>query len=251
MGCSVLFHVGTIVIAVVARWAGTLVMAVMAALFPWCASDPSPIIQDSLEVAVVSLPKSPTKMPERAAAAPKQEGEKPAPVEKPPPVRESDLVHRVEKPPPDPGNSKAPTREIPQPDQKLQDLVEDFLDAPEGPVDRSATSPEGTGDLAMATLSAEAMGDPEYARWFSQIQQLYRSKFNALGNTSGLRAIGSVTVDPDTGKVLKRKLTQPSGTLVFDSAAERAMGSVTEIPLPPEKYRAKLNFPLLIEFTPN
>ena len=211
---------------------------------------PEPLITDSLEVAVVSLPKSDTKMPDRAARAPKPPpSPEPAPVEQPPPVKESELVHKTETPQPKPGTADAaPSMDDLVAENDRRKALEDLMSAPEGPVDRLPTDPDGTGDEVIGDLTSGVIGDAELARWNAQAKSLFQSKFNPFGDRDDLVARAKVVFDPSSGRVLEATLVQKSGVLGFDAAVERALAQVREIPLPPAKYREQDHQYFFVEF---
>ena len=249
-----MFHFGAAVAALVARGVGSVVTVALAALFPWC-NQPKPLIADSIEVAVVSMPKSATKMPDRAAVkrrAPK--GETPKKVKEPPPVKQSDLVHRTKEPEPKPGTEQESSRRDVVADLERQKLIDDLLqDAPEGPKDRLPTDPDGVEGAVASALVAGAMGDPAYVAWHQKVTTLFRSKFSLVIPRDDLEAKAVVSFDPATGKVMRggTRIVEKSGVTAFDMAAQRALDSVPSVPLPPAKYLENTPRPTVtIVFTP-
>ncbi len=247
---SVAFHLSIGLGAWVFRGVWALLVGLVAFVFPQC-GEPEPLIQESIEVSMVSLPKSERNVPDRAARVARASGEPTPKAPEPPPAKQSDLAVKSKTPPPKPGNTAD--------DLARQELVDrlqreaalaDLLNAPDGLVDRDPTDPNGEGDVAVAVLQAGAQGDPAYARWYAEIQQLIQSRFKPVGTDSSLRARGKILVDPQTGEVLSTSLAEKSGVLGFDSAAERAMESLGRIPLPPEKYRPLLKDPITFDFEP-
>lgn len=243
---SLVLHVGAVVTAVVLRGLGALLVM----MFPWCASESTPLLQPDIEVAVVSLPKSQTKMPDRAARAKRPKPVKqPTPAPKPPPVKESDLVVRTKKPPPEPGvrDDSDVARADALSEILRQDALDELLDdAPEGPRDRLPTSPDGEGEEVIGS-AVGAMGDPELARWYAKVRGLYQQNFNPITTGRDLRARGKVVFDPSNGQVLSAELIEPSGVIVFDEAARRALARIQSLPLPPGDRKG--NF-ITIEFEP-
>ena len=252
IGCSVLFHVGLALSAWLFRGVWAVLFGLLAMLFPFC-SEPQPLIQDSIEVSMVSLPKSERNVPDRAARVQRAVGQpSPTPPPEPPPVKESDLAVKTKKPPPPkPGNTAEDLKRQELLDALQRDAaLQDLLAAPDGPVDRNATDPNGTGDINLAVLQVGAQGDPAYARWYAQVQRLIQDRFKPVGTDRSLRARGRIQVDPETGKVLSTTLSERSGVISFDSAAERAMQTLGTIPLPPDKYRPLLKDPITFDFEP-
>lgn len=240
MGCSVLVHVGAVVAALTARGA----MALIVATVPWCSSEPEPLIKPDIEVSMVSLPRR-LNVPDRAARVKRAAGEVPTKPDEPPPIKESELVVHKEEPKPKKGNSPKP---VERPDaaaeRTRQALLDELLNAPEGTVDRNATDPNGTGDAQLAALGAQAIGDAEFARWKNRVQATLEQKFQPLGNSEGLLVTADIKIDPQTGRILSYELSTRSGVMAYDAAAERAITSTSELPVPPEKY-----WPLLeVEF---
>ena len=169
MVVSLLLHGCAAVGAVVVRWLSPFLLA----LFPWCAADPQPILPESIEVAVVSLPKSKTDMPDRPSRVrqPRKARDTPAPVKEPPPVRESEVVHKTKTPPPEQGAEDAAKARADALADVLRDQALEDMDAPEGPVDRNRTSPDGVGDEQFGS-GVGPIGDPEVARWLDPTRRV-------------------------------------------------------------------------------
>lgn len=213
-------------------------------------ADRAPLIdpQDAIEVAMVSLPKSPTNVPERASVAPKppapQVEEAPPPpvepppkVETPPPPKVSDLAHQTEEAEPTPP---------PVDDKRLDDLMNDLeremllddMDAAPGKRDRSASSPDGSADAPATASTAGTMSDPEYARYVRQVQALFQEHFRPLPTLKGQGLSSTVRVEVDTGgRITARAVSKGSGNPAWDRAALAATEAVASIPLPPERFR--------------
>lgn len=246
-GCSILFHVA----AVIGAWGTTGAVAVLGALIPMC-NAPAPKITESIEVSVVSLPKSKLNVPDRAARVKRATGEVPSPV--PPPVKQSDLKFETDKAKRDAGNADAAARQRMMEDLERQKLLEDLM-APEGAQDRNATDPNGAEDAAaLAALGVGAKGDPEYARWVGQVRAVLMQHFKPLAavvqENPDLECLVAIQLDPTSGRVLAYEVTSPSGVMSFDQAAERAVQSVPTLPLPPEKYVPLLADGVEFEFSP-
>lgn len=222
----------------------------------------------SMEVSMVVLPKSDSRMPDRAARAPVPQGKPPAPQpEAPtvaPPPKESDLVVHS-KPDPKPkqdGEQAQPApkagldedrrREELMEQMRRQELLDQLLDAPTGPVDRNATDPNSDSTESIQATGAGNRGDPEYAKYISQVRQIFVQHFNPLPSirdaNPGITAKVSVWVDPSSGTILRWEVSSSSGVPAFDAAAERAVQSVGSIPLPPEKFRALLAEAYVVNF---
>lgn len=228
LGCSVLMH-GSAALSAVAM---TGVYAMMATFVPFCHEDPP---FEAIEVSMVALPKSKLNVPDREARVKAASGQE-APIPEPPPVKESDLVIHEDKPPPDPGNAEEVRRQQIIEDARKR-MLEDLENAPEGPEDRNATDPDGQEELEMAMIGAGARGDPEMAAWQAKVYNLIKPNFHPLSTPAGTKCVVNIKMDGETGKILSADVTEPSGLLQFDSAAERAVNDVPSLPLPPEKYR--------------
>jgi len=251
LGCSVGFHAGLLIAAAAGRLAYAALLAVLTLVAPQCAA-PEPPLLESIEVFAVAMPKSERNVPTRAARVERAEGTQAPPEPKPPPVKTSDIAVKTEAPPPKPGNTEEDLRR-----QEILDRIErnrmldDLINAPDGAVDRDASDPEGVGVAASnAAVAAGARGDPEYARWYAEIQRLIMGRFKPLGADPSLRANGKISVDAQTGRITNTALIEPSGALAFDAAAERAMQGLGAIPLPPEKYLPMLRGGITFEFVP-
>lgn len=249
MGCSVLFHVA----AVIGAWGTTAGLAVLSALIPMC-NAPKPKITESIEVSVVSLPKSELNVPDRAQRAKRATGEVAKPAPEPPPVKQSDLKVKTDAPKPEPGNVDEAARQRMMDELERQRLLEDML-APEGAVDRDATDPNGDADAArLAALGVGSKGDPEFQRWVGQVQQILMQHFKPLTAVTqsqpDLKCLVNITMDSETGRILSYDVAEPSGVVSFDQAAERAVQAVPQLPLPPEKYLPLLDEGVGFRFTP-
>lgn len=193
--------------------------------------------------AIGAMPKSERSVPDRLARVKRAAGQEAS--QEPPPVKQSDLAFREEQPEPEPGNVDRASRQEVLDQLARERLLQEALDAPEGPQDRNATDPNGVSDLDLAVLAAGSKSDPEYMRWYAQVQQLMKSRFKPLeAMTQGrsLTCMVNVVLDPETGAVQSYEVTQSSGVLAFDSTAERVVQEFDSLPLPPEKYR-----PLVVE----
>ena len=232
MGCSVLFHIG----ALASAWLGGVAWSALFVGVSFCHDEkPKPSIEVSVYTA---LPKSRLNVPDRAAVAPRRTGQE-SPIKEPPPVKQSDLVVHKEQPEPKPdGNDAEARRQELLAKIERERLMEELLNAPDGPVDRRQTDPNGVEGLDLAVLGAAAQGDPAFARWAGQVQRLMMSHFRPL--TQGrddLRCRIKIWMDTSSGQIKSWEIVQPSGVLAFDSAAESAVGAVGTLPPPPERFR--------------
>lgn len=232
-------------------WGATALISVLSALVPMCA--PPPPIQDAIEVSVVSLPKSSSNVPDRASRVARAEGVQAPNPNEPPPVATSDLKYQTPEADPNVGNTDRSRQQMLDALAREQ-MLEDLMNAPEGPEDRNATDPNGTEDAAIAALGVGSRGDPEFQRWVAQVQQLLMQHFKPLGAvTEGrpdLKCMVKLTVDPEDGSVDGYEVSESSGIVPFDQAAERAVQEIPALPLPPEKYRPLLAGGVAFRFTP-
>jgi outer membrane biosynthesis protein TonB len=235
---------------------GVIVVSLAVSAVVGTCRQPEPIIQDALEVSVVSLPKSKTNVPDKATRAAVQQGtDAPQPAPKPPPV-ESDLVIQQPKPVPKPGPTDADRRKREEEMRKLERerLMEDLM-AADGAVDRDATDPNSQHDVAINVNGKGASkADPEYIAWVAKVQRLMMSNFHPLSaivaKNPGLKTRVLLEVDPTSGRILERTVQTSSGIPAFDAAATRAVDDVGTIPLPPEAWLPLLASGLAIDFTP-
>jgi TonB family protein len=214
-----------------------------------------PIIdpQKSIEVAMVVLPKSKTRMPDRAARAKVPRGTTPKPSPKPPPIRESDLsIHKPDVAPKAGKPDRSADRKAVLENLMRENLLENLL-APDGPRDRDATDPNSDATEAINALGPGVRSDPEYARYISKIQALFMRNFKPLNaivsQQPDLLCVIHITVD-DSGKVTVQKVVESSGNPSFDASATSAAAAVTRVPLPPDRFRVLMTQGYTIKFHP-
>lgn len=212
-------------------------------LLTFC-GDGKPIIDpdDTLQVAMVTLPKSKTAMPDLASRAPRpvgQPGPTPTPTPAPDVKHTSDLAVKTETAKPKPGvDSKQLDDALAQLEQQQRQAE---MDALLGQLDRVATDPNSESTDGAATATAGNPGDPEYVRYITRVQTVFTQQFHPLQSirdaNPGLRCVIHVTVEAGTGRIVRFDVTRPSGVEAFDAAARRAVEAVSIVPLPPEKYQ--------------
>ena len=214
-----------------------------------------PIIdpQKSIEVAMVVLPKAKTRMPDRAARAKVPKGTSPKPAPQPPPVRESDLaIHKPDVAPKAGQPDRTADRDAALKNLMRENLLENLL-APDGPRDRDATDPDSEATEAINALGPGVRADPEYAKYIGKIQALFMRNFKPLdavvSQQPNLECVIHVSVD-DSGKVKRQKVVEPSGNPSFDASATAAAAAVTQVPLPPDRFRALMTQGYTIKFHP-
>lgn len=230
-----------VVIAAVGHVGVAVVLMVVTTVW---ASDPAPLIrpEDAMEVSIVSLPKSPSALPERAQRqaapqAPVPPTPEPAPEA---PARQSDLA--VPSPEPQPVPKAVPPdskRKLAELNKQLEmDRLLAELDADDGPVDRDASSPDGTVGAPATSLDGAAASDPVYAAYIAKVSKLFLEGFRPLPALKGTGLKTTVLVSVDVqGRVTARDIERSSGNPAWDRAALAAAELVTTLPLPPEKYR--------------
>lgn len=207
---------------------------------------------DTIEVAMVALPKSKTSMPDRATRAPEPVGtEAPPPPEPPPDVKHtSDLVVKTKKAQPKPG---VDTKRLEDAMKRLeQEQKAADMNAALGKLTQSATDPDGDPENGMASGAIGTPSDPEYARYIALVVKTFNEQFHPLAAVRdanpNLKCVIHVQVEPGTGRIVRYDVSKPSGIEAFDAAARRAVEAITVIPLPPEKYRDRMARGYDIEF---
>ncbi len=94
-------------------------------------------------------------------------------------------------------------------------------------------------------------GDPELWAWKLAVEGLFREAFHPLVSTDrALVCSYLVDFDAVTGAVGGFTRHAASGEPAYDAAAERAIRTVTTVPLPPERFAAQIGTRLLIDFHP-
>ena len=218
-------------------------------------SSSEPIIKESLEVSVVSLPRSKTNVPDKATRAAVRKGsDAPEPAPEPPPV-ESDLAFQQDQPKPQPGPTDADRRRREEMARMERQRLMDDLMAADGPVDRDATDPNSDSDIGINVNGrGSSKADPEYVAWVAKVQRLMMANFHPLSaitsKNPNLKTRVLLSVDPSTGRILSRKVQTPSGVPAFDAAATRAVDQVGAVPLPPAAWLPLLESGLAIDFIP-
>lgn len=232
----------------VAGHGALLVLGLVVTLTGRGCSPAAPLVDPdrALEVSLVVLPKSESAMPDRAQRAPTPPAaEQPKPEAEPPPEpppKASDLVIHTEEPEPAPpeGPTDEDRRRELMAELERQRLLAELASAPTGPVDRDASDPDSTTHESINALGPGGRGDPELARYESEIQQLFMKHFHPLAaitqSNPDLVTRIMVRVDPSSGVIRSWEIVEGSGVPAYDAAAERAVAAVKQIPLPPEAY---------------
>lgn len=216
--------------------------------------DPDSVIQ----VSMVTLPLSKQSVPDRPSQAPRPKGEPdPAPAPKPaepPPPRTADMVHHTPEAPKKPtGVDTQREREELMRRLEMERMLADLEDAPTGPRDRSATSPDGSPDAAAAAAAASAQGDPELQAYIRRISRIFRDNFHPLQavTRANPKIVCKVVVQIDgNGTITSAQIAQSSNNPSYDRAALTAVEVVKTIPPPPERFRALIHDGYVITFEP-
>jgi outer membrane biosynthesis protein TonB len=241
IGCSIFMH------------GGVLTSALLFSVITARCGPQRPIIDlnKTMEVSMMSLPKSQLNVPDRAQRAPVPKGSDAPKTDNTPPPVESDLAFKTEDAVEDAGVEQA--REQMMAELERQRLLDDLM-APTGATDRDATDPNSTTDATINASGAAMRGDPEFAAYIAKIQRLFMQVFKPLGAvTSGnpdLVCSIYIVVDTGTGRIDSWEVLKTSGVASYDAAAERAVAQVGTIPLPPEKFLSLVGEGYAVNFRP-
>lgn len=225
---SVVLHVG-------------LVLALFGA--SWLAPRPPPLIdpEHALEVSMVMLPKSDTRMPQKASQVPTPQATAEAPVktavEAPP--NPSDLVYKTDEAPPEQTEGQKDQSNQREALVRKMMMQQAIASAATGPVNRSATDPDSSDDAPSGAVGAGPVTDAELAQYIAQLTRLFNQNFRPLPTITmsnpDIKCVITVLVD-ESGKVTSRTMKTPSGNASYDGAAMRAVDAVSSLPKPPERY---------------
>ncbi len=241
LGCSTLVHGGAVVI-----------LLLFTTLTSMCAGAADPLIDDAIQVSVVSMPKSTTSIPDRLQRVRRSQGEPTPAPPAPMPDKVSDLTIKTPEAKPAPGMSDSERRQLL--DELERERLLDEMDAPDGAVDRNLSSPDGTNDAEIAALGVGSRGDPEFLRWQAKVQALMDPHFKPLRALTDANpdivCVVTLILDPESGGIVRYETTAPSGVAAYDLAAERAVAATRSLPLPPEKYLALAERGIGFRFVP-
>lgn len=239
---------------------GHLLVAGVLLLFsalPSC-QERTPLIDDAIEVSLVSLPRSDSRMtqmevraptppapvvPDAPPPPPEAAPGRPEPVVEraPEPVVQSDLTIRDPKAATAQGEPDTQAREAER-REALRRLAMQSLDAPVGETPSQASDPDGTSDDAITLSGSGPPADPELARYRQRIEDLFYGKFVPIPTIAqqnpGITAVIKVRFDVGTGRVTSWEWVRRSGNASWDGAAERAVEAVSAVPTPPERFQA-------------
>jgi TonB family protein len=212
------------------------------------AADTAPLINPDevmIAVATAALPRSTSRMPEKAQRAPDPPKGVPDEVAPPPPPpTASDMVI------PDKEAPKAKGAEKPKPtnDKKREELLrkqrrEALLrdaSAEVGTEDRVATDPNGVDPKDAVLGAGAALGDPELGRYIEELRSAVLPHWTPLPSTVQAHPDYAVIVGvrvSESGALSSPRVVQGSGDASFDRAAVLALTKTGRVPPPPAKYR--------------
>ncbi|MDP6931482.1 MAG: TonB family protein [Myxococcota bacterium] len=211
-----------------------------------CTRGPAPLFDPSqvMQVQAIVLPRSESRMPDKAMRSVQPPAGKapdaPAP---PPPATSSDMVLETPDAPetqgveqPDPSQ----TRDELMRELRRQQMLDD-LSAPTGPENQARTDPDGADVDPTAALSGSAGPmDPELARYVAACRARILPNWTPLPGTLAehpeYTVVLAVEVRSD-GTLGTPRIVKGTGDPSFDRSAELAVRKTTALPPPPEAYR--------------
>ena len=191
-----------------------------------------------MEVSMVVLPKSTSKMVQWNTKRLVSHGQKQANQKAPTPPRTSDLVHQT---PDAQTNQGSPDRSDEM--KRLVDMATVLSDlGPEADQDSTQSDPDSTSNEHVNLGSTGVPADPELARYIQKIRVLYHKNFNPLPTIVAanpkIECMVHVQFEMNTGRVTTVKMQRSSGNASYDGSAIRAVESVSTVPLPPDRFQA-------------
>jgi len=199
--------------------------------------------KDVMLVQAVALPKSTTRMPDRASRTPDPpKGDSAKAKAPPPPPTASDMALRKKDAPEKRGADKPD--QTTKRDELLQRLKREALlkdaTAALGATDRVQTDPDGVdpADAILGPIGAGRM-DPELARYVGQCRDRILPNWNPLPALLAAhpeyRVLVSVSVAAN-GTMSNPKVVRGSGDVSFDRSALSAVVRTGRLPPPPARY---------------
>lgn len=191
-----------------------------------------------MEVSMVILPKSTSRMVQRNTRKKTSSGNTKAKNKAPIPPRDSDLVMKTKE---TKQNQGAPDRSEDM--KRLVDMAQllSHIDAPEASQDSSASDPNSESTEQVNIGQTGALADPELARYIQKIRDLFHKNFSPLPTivsaNPNIECTIHVAIDLNTGRVKSVKTHRSSGNASYDGAALRAVEAVSSVPLPPEQFK--------------
>ncbi len=230
----------------------------MAVVMADCRSQRDPII-DPTEAMVIDftvLPRSKSSMPEKASRAPRPSGKDTQAPPRDVPDEVSDLkVRQPDAPEAQGAPDRSADRSTIMRSLLMKQLAEEVDEsAPLGTVDRQASDPDSDSEVGIGSGTPGLnRADPEYARYAAELQALFKGNFRPLPTIAmsnpDIEVLVRVRFDLDTGEVIDFSIEQSSGNASYDSAATRAVQGITEVPLPPKKFRSEFRSGFLLRFS--
>ena len=218
------------------------------ALLTQCERESTPLFKadDVMMVEMAGPPKMTTRMPQKAERAPDVPKGSDASAQ-PPPPNPSYMAFCTPDAPEASGDPNA-ARQALIDKMRREQAIRD-LSAPEGTVDRSATSPEGS-DVAGESAQG-GIHDPEVAKWIKEVDERVRGNWHPLLSICQTKRDLAVvvTVDVDaTGKTTSDPtVRRSSANASLDGSALRAVEATPQLPAPPPRFTdgvtATITFP--------
>ncbi|MFK7930730.1 MAG: TonB C-terminal domain-containing protein [Myxococcota bacterium] len=244
---------GLMVLAAIVHIIGLILFIAVPTLFTFATPPEAPV--DVYEVALVSLPQSPTdrvQMDVRVESAPT-----PVDVDAPQPVDDAGAADQGTAEPdvaPNPSDLAFQTPDAveakgdPTPDnsaaraEAMRALDRQNLLAAIGTAESSAGDPDSMFEDRI-DLGGLGMADPELARYENRVRQIVMAEFKPLPTLAqsnpGLKARINLRINLETGVVQSWNWVKKSGNASWDGAAERAVDVVRKLPIPPAKHRER------------
>lgn len=205
--------------------------------FAQCGSHSEPLFkpEDTIIVEMMGPATQASRMPQKAERAPDVASGNPEPDAVQPPPNPSELALPTDEK--QKGDEKSTARDDLMAELRKQQLLKD-LSAPEGTVDRLATSPDASDG---GGVSAQAgVRDPELAKWVKGANALLAKNFHPLPTwcsaNSTLSASAAAPVDGSGAITDEAVIATSSGNPSFDAACIRAFATTGRLPPLPSKY---------------
>lgn len=205
--------------------------------FAQCGSQAEPLFkpEDTIIVEMMGPPTEASRMPQKAERAPDVASGNPEPDAVQPPPNPSELALPTEEK--QKGDEKSTARDELMAELRKQQLLKD-LSAPEGTVDRLATSADSTeGDGASAQAGVR---DPELAKWVKSANALLAKNFHPLPTwcaaNSALSASAAAPVSGSGAITDEAVIVESSRNPSFDAACIRAFATTGQLPPLPAKF---------------
>ncbi|GDX78773.1 hypothetical protein LBMAG42_05840 [Deltaproteobacteria bacterium] len=205
--------------------------------FAQCGSQAEPLFkpEDTIIVEMMGPPTEASRMPQKAERAPDVASGNPEPDAVQPPPNPSELALPTDEK--QKGDEKSTAREDLVAELRKQQLLKD-LSAPEGTVDRIATSAdssEGGGATAQAGVR-----DPELAKWVKDAQAALAKNFHPLpawcAASNSIRASAAAPVAGSGAITDDAVMVDSSHNASYDAACLRAFSTTGQLPPLPTKY---------------